>query len=378
MAGSCPRRAPAAAARSPDRDDVGVGIGHAERAEAVVLATLVGVPASAIVLAHGAEPYLRRCVDALVDDAAVSEILVVDNAADPAALATVRALPRVSVLQPGANLGFAGGCDYAAARAREDAFVFVNSDAVVQPGAGAALLHRLADPQVGLVGATARLADQPHLLNTAGNPVHYLMFSWVGGLGQPAPPVDADIQEVASVSGVAFAVRREVWEQLGGFDEQYFAYCEDVDLSLRAWQAGYRVVVDPAAVVWHHYEYGRTATKHYLLERNRLINLLTLPERRTRRLVAAPALAVEAGVVVVAVRDGWWRDKLAGWRWLAVNRRQLAQRRRRVEAGRRVRDRQLARLLRGALDPPQGVGVAVPAVVSRALDCYWGWAVSRL
>ena len=175
-------------------------------------------------------------------------------------------------------------------------------------------------PEVGLVGATARLADNPTLLNTAGNPVHFLMFSWVGGLGQPAPPLDAPAHEVASVSGVAFAVRREVWDELGGFDAQYFAYCEDVDLSLRAWQAGYRVVVDPGAVVWHHYEYGRTPTKHYLLERNRLINLMTLPERRTRRLVVAPALAVEAGVVVVALRDGWWRDKLAGWRWLAQHR----------------------------------------------------------
>ncbi len=185
-------------------------------------------------------------------------------------------------------------------------------------------------------GATARLADDPMLLNTAGNPVHFLMFSWVGGLGSPHRRSTRPAHEVASVSGVTFAVRREVWHELGGFDDQYFAYCEDVDLSLRAWQAGYRVVVDPAAVVWHHYEYGRTPAKHYLLERNRLINLMTLPERRTRRLIAAPALAVEAGVLIVALRDGWWRDKLAGWRWLAQHRAQLAERRRRVEAGRRV------------------------------------------
>jgi GT2 family glycosyltransferase len=337
------------------------------------------VRATAIVLAHGTEPSLDRCVGALADDPAVSEILVVDNEARASAVAAVSGLRGVRLLAPGTNLGFAGGCDYAATHATGDVLVFVNSDAVVQPGAVAALVRRLGDPQIGLVGATARLADRPELLNTAGNPVHYLMFSWVGGLGEPAPPLAAEPWEVASVSGVTFAVRREVWEQLGGFDAQYFAYCEDVDLSLRAWQAGYRVVVEPGAVVWHHYEYARTPAKQYLLERNRLINLLTLPERRTRRLVAAPALVVEAGVVLVAVRDGWWRDKLAGWRWLAGHRPLLAERRRRVEAGRRVGDRQLApRLLRGALDPPEGVGVAVPALVSCALDRYWGWAVTRL
>ena len=54
-----------------------------------------------------------------------------------------------------------------------------------------------------------------------------------------------------------FAVRRTVWDELGGFDPAYFAYCEDTYLSLRAWQAGYWVVHEPAAVVAHHYEVGR-------------------------------------------------------------------------------------------------------------------------
>jgi GT2 family glycosyltransferase len=337
------------------------------------------VQVSAIVLAHGAEPHLRRCVVALADEGAVDEILVVDNQAAAESLASVRELPGVRLLEPGENLGFAGGCDYAAERSAGDILVFVNSDAVVLPGAVTVLVRALADSHIALVGATARLADQPELLNTIGNPVHFLMFSWVGDLGKPALPTHAEPREVASVSGVTFAVRREVWEQLGGFDENYFAYGEDVDLSLRAWQAGLRVVVEPAAEVWHHYEYARTPAKQYLLERNRLINLLTLPERRTRRLVAAPALAVEVGVFVVSIRDGWWRDKVAGWRWLATHRSLLGERRRRVDDARRVPDRQIApRLLQGALDPPEGVGVAVPAVVSRALELYWRWVVTRL
>ncbi len=167
-------------------------------------------------------------------------------------------------------------------------------------------------------------------------------------------------------------------DDLGGFDEAYFAYCEDVYLSLRAWQAGLRVVHDPAAVVVHHYEFARHSTKNYLLERNRLMNLVLLPERRTRRLVALPAAAVEAGVLVVALRDGWARDKVAGWRWLVAHRHELAARRREVQAARRVPDRDLAHLFRGPLDPPAGLGPAVPGPVSTALAAYWTWAVSRL
>ena len=332
--------------------------------------------ATAIVLAYGAEPELVPCVRALVDSG-VPEVLVVDNEAAAEPIAAVSGLPGVTVLRPGRNLGYAGGCNHAAAAATGEALVFVNSDAIVQPGAVEALLARVADPVVGLACGSIRLAEDPARLNSAGNPVHFLMFSWVGAFGEPAAR-HTEVTEVASISGVAFAVRREVWDRLGGFDEAYFAYCEDVYLSWRAWQAGYRVVHEPAAVVVHRYEFGRNAAKHYLLERNRLMNLMLLPERRTRRLLAAPALVVEAGVLVAAARDGWARDKVAGWRWLVGHRRELAARRAVVQHDRQVPDAALAHLLRGPLDPPAGLGPAVPRLVSRGLERYWTWAVGRL
>ena len=231
---------------------------------------------------------------------------------------------------------------------------------------------------VGLASASIRLAEDPEVLNTAGNPVHYLMFSWVGGLGEPAAE-HSELTEVASITGVTFAVRREVWDVLGGFDADYVAYCEDVYLSLRAWQAGYRVVHEPR---------GRRAAPLRL--RPELGQVLPpraqppheprccCPERRTRRFLALPALVVEGGVLLVAVRDGWARDKVDGWRWLVTHRRSLADRRRGIQAGRTVPDRELARLLRGPLDPPAGLGPGVPAPVSRALARYWSWAEQRL
>ena len=86
--------------------------------------------------------------------------------------------------------------------------------------------------------------------------------------------------DVLAVGSAGMLVRREVWDALGGFDADYVAYCEDVYLSLRAWQAGYRVVHEPEAVVLHHYDFARNSAKFYLLERNRLMNLLLLPEAR--------------------------------------------------------------------------------------------------
>jgi GT2 family glycosyltransferase len=334
------------------------------------------VRVSAIVVAHGPEPTLEDCVQALVGEGP-GEVVVVDNDAAPGPIGAVRALPGVRVLEPGRNVGFAEGCNLAAAATSGDVLVFVNSDARVEPGSVKALASRALDPGIGVVSGSVRLAETPELLNTAGNPVHYLMFSWVGGLGEPASQ-HAEVTELASVTGVAFAIRRSVWEEVGGFDPVYFAYCEDVYLSIRVRQAGYRVVHEPAAVVLHHYDFGKNPDKYYLLERNRLMNLLVLPEGRTLRLLAVPAIAVEVGSLVVSVRDGWSRDKVAGWRWLVRHRRQLVARRREVQSARVRSDADIAPVLRGPLDPPVGLGPAVPSVVSRALARYWDWVVGRL
>lgn len=324
---------------------------------------------SAIVLAYGPEPYLVECIAALRASAPRPEIIVVDNEADPGQIAAVAALG-VTVLRPGGNLGFAGGANHAAAAASGDVLAFVNSDAIVDPDALSLLAAELDDPQVGLVSASIRLADDPELLNSAGNPVNYLMFSWAGQFGAPAAPA-GPVTAVASISGATFAARRETWSRLGGFDDAYFAYCEDVDLSIRVWQAGLAVHYVPAAVATHHYEFSRNERKAYLLERNRLMNLLTLPERRTRWLLLPVAVPIELGVLLAAAGDGWGRAKVAGWRWLWQHRAHLATRRRRVAAARVVPDRELRQVFRGHLDPPAGLGPTVPAFVSNFLAGYW-------
>ena len=217
----------------------------------------------------------------------------------------------------------------AAISARSDAdapiLVFANSDAVVDPDCVAALVDELQDPDAGLVCASVRLADSPEVVNAVGNPVHFLYFSWAGGFGDAADQ-HAEPGTVASITGATFAVRREFWDQLGGFDEKYFLYQEDVDLSMRTWLAGKQVRYVPTAIALHNYEFGRTDAKFYYLERNRLINLLTFPERRTLVRIAPLALGVELALIATAARGGWAKQKLTGYRWLAAEPRATSSR----------------------------------------------------
>src|SRR5260370_7808287 len=82
--------------------------------------------------------------------------------------------------------------------------------------------------------ASIRLADAPDLINTAGNPLHFVGLSWAGGLGEPAAQ-HARRRSVMTGSGCCFVMRRSLWEDLGGFAAENFAYLEDTDISLRIW-----------------------------------------------------------------------------------------------------------------------------------------------
>jgi GT2 family glycosyltransferase len=327
---------------------------------------------TAVVLAYGEQPFLHDVVDRLLASTGVSvHVVVVDNGCTSPSLEPLRDRPGVTLLEPGTNTGFTGGCNLGAAEARSELLAFINSDALVEPGALAELAKVAARPEVGIASASVRLAEKPELLNSAGNPVHVLGLSWAGHLGEPAADFPVELP-IASASGAALMVRREVWQALGGFTERFFAYSEDADLSLRCWQQGWQVVYVPSAVVLHHYEFGRNAAKFYLLERNRLIMVLSIYERRTLLLLAPALLAFELAMLAVAVINGWLPAKLRGYRWLLRERRWLAGHRRDVQRVRTRRDRDVSSLLTARFEQtvlplPRGGGL-----LNGAMSAYWG------
>jgi GT2 family glycosyltransferase len=332
---------------------------------------------TAVVLAYGDEPLLEDAVRAVRRSEAVDvDVVVVDNGCTDGGVTRVASLPRVRIERPGRNLGFAAGCNRGAADAEGDLVAFVNSDAVVDSQALARLARVAQRPEVGIASASLRLADDPALLNSAGNELHYLGFCWCGGLGHPAEEF-ADERPVAAATGAAMMLRRETWRDLGGFSPEYFAYHEDTDLSLRSWLLGLAVVYVPDALVVHQYGSPRTPTKMYFLERNRLITLLTIFEMPTLLLLAPVLLAVEIAVLGLAVREGWARSKVAGWWWLLGHRHWLAARRHKIQAARRRRDADVAPRLASRL--PTGV-VAIPRpaqAVDRLFAAYWRAVVRR-
>lgn len=218
---------------------------------------------NAVVVNYNAGSHLLRCVESLRNEG-IDEIVVVDSASSDGSLeAMERAHPDV-VVRRGPNRGFGAGVNRGVeSLSPTDLLFVVNPDVVVEPGAARVLAHTLdADPGIGIVGPQIRTADGRHYPSARrfpslgdalghaflgvvwpGNPFtrRYRMLDWD----------EAAAGDVDWVSGSCLLVRRAVWDRLGGFDEAYFMYAEDVDLCWRAWKAGSRVAYEPGAVVVH-------------------------------------------------------------------------------------------------------------------------------
>jgi GT2 family glycosyltransferase len=329
---------------------------------------------TAVVLAYGDEPWLADAVRAALATTGVSiDVVVVDNGAAAEAIDKVKGLDRVRVLSPDGNLGYAGGCDLGAAEASGQYLAFVNSDAIVTPTALARLTEVAAEPGVGFAMGSIRLADAPELMNTAGNPVHITGLSWAGGFNEPASS-HADRRQVASGSGCCFVIRRELWERLDGFAPEYFAYCEDTELSLRLWQRGLSVEYVPDAVVLHHYEFSRNKNKLYLLERNREICVLTTFDRRSLLVLAPILVLTEVLMLAASVAGRWSGAKLRGWRWIWAHRRWIAARRATIQSERVVPDAVVLGRLTARIDPANVAGPPGLPLLNIIVSSYWSVA----
>jgi GT2 family glycosyltransferase len=328
--------------------------------------------AAVVIVAYRSGERLLRCVEALRERDSVTQIIVMDNGDGAGEIEAVQGAG-AAVVSAGRNVGFAAGCNFGAGHAAADVLVFLNPDTVIGDAAVSALARTLDDPEIGVAMPRLRLFDQPELLNSAGCQIHISGLAWSGGYGLPAASID-DVSEITYANGSALAIRAELFREVGGFTDELFIYHEDLELCWKVRMRGLRVVITPEADVFHDYDYARNPTKNYYMERNRLVFVTSAFSLRTLAALAPVLLVAEAGLTLLSWRQGWLRDKLAGWRWCLRNTSWLRRHRRELQGLRLVPDRTLARYLTPVIDPAM---IDVPAPVRAAnpvLRAYWALA----
>ena len=208
---------------------------------------------SVIIVNWNGGDYLFSCLAALRQQTLrPAEVVVVDNAsADGSAAVARERFPEVRMIQTGANLGFAAGVNVGLRSSTGQLVALLNPDAVPEPGWLEALVDGIEQGHdVGMAASLMLFADQPDVINSAGIALNVLGIAW-DYLGGASVSAGLQPQEVFGPCAGAALYRRDMLEQLGGFDEDFFMYLEDVDLAWRAQAAGWRCRYVPGARVYH-------------------------------------------------------------------------------------------------------------------------------
>jgi N-acetylglucosaminyl-diphospho-decaprenol L-rhamnosyltransferase len=276
---------------------------------------------AAVVINYEAGPALRECVRSLLADTSAGHpphVVVVDNGSSDGSAADVgRSLPEVTMLHPGANLGYARAANLGIAATDASVVAICNPDLEVREGAAAALVRRLAsESDLGAVGPMIRNTDGtiypsarsvPRVRDAIGHGLFGLVWR-TNPFTRRYRQLDADPgrpRDVDWVSGAAVWLRREALATVGGWDERYFMYVEDVDLCWQLRQHGWRVAYEPGAVITH--VQGATTAKHpyrMIAEHHRsLYRFASKRWRGAHRLALPPAAAFLALRAALAMAD---------------------------------------------------------------------------
>lgn len=245
------------------------------------------------------------------------EVVVLDNAStDGTADAIAAVMPQAKLIRSDRNLGFCAGNNLAARNANPAAefLVLLNQDTVVRPDWLEQLVRAMDDePRMGVAQSKVLLHRDPSIINSVGCGFNYLFFGWADRNGEK-DDVSGPPFEVPYCQGASLIIRKALWDELGGFDEPFFMYHDDLELSLKVRLAGYRAVCVPASVVLHKYNETSPPHKLYLFERNRHLMMWKFYSPWTRFVLFPVNLLVDVGIFMLAVPQRWWREKLLAHR----------------------------------------------------------------
>jgi N-acetylglucosaminyl-diphospho-decaprenol L-rhamnosyltransferase len=277
--------------------------------------------ATIITVTHNSARWLPRWRDALAAQTQKNfELIVLDNASHPDERPQQGDLPAgARLIQSEDNLGFAAGNNRAAQEAKSPYLILLNPDAFPEADWLARLIA-LADqhPWAAAIGSTQLRADADNVFDGTGDVMLASGLPYRSNYGKPrgeTPPLG----ETFAACGAAMLVRREAFETVGGFDERYFCFVEDVDLCFRLRLRGHKVLQSPLAIV-HHVGGASTGSRssfaRFLGARNRFWTYVKcMPSLLFWPLLPAH-LALSAFACTLNVFSGGgftaWRGLLAG------------------------------------------------------------------
>jgi hypothetical protein len=273
-----------------------------------------------------AERFLKACRDSLRRQdypAGFMNIYIIDNASTPETLEYLKTnYPEAHILaRPDGNYSAANnfgfnqaikdGCEY---------LVTVNMDTEMAPRWLSELVKALdnnqeaaiAQSKILLFPRTDEEREKPRL-NSLGNIIHFLGFGFTSGYGEPDREIGGYPEIKGYTSGCSFIIRAAVFQKVGGYNEEFYMYHDDIELSLKIRLAGHKIILASQSVIFHKYEFSRSVRMLYYMERNRYLTLLIYYPARIFWLAALPLICMGLVMFFYSLTNGWFKEYLKIW-----------------------------------------------------------------
>ena len=200
---------------------------------------------SIIIVNFNGKPLLKKCLEAIGDNEYLNyEIILVDNKSDDQSISFIKNNhPNVKIISLEKNFGFAGPNNIGAKQAKGEFLFFLNNDAIISKDSIKELVKSFNDKEISI--AQSLLLKEDKSIDSSGD------FITKNCIAYSSQEFFTTVKSILSPRGAAFMIKKEIFWDLDGFDEKFFASFEDVDLGWRAWLYGHKVILVPQSIVYH-------------------------------------------------------------------------------------------------------------------------------
>ena len=326
---------------------------------------------TAIIVNWNDKDVIIDCIQSLLEqDRNQIDIIISDNGSEDGSVDSLRRrFPSIKIIENRKNLGFGSAINRGLSLAKGDYLLFLNSDLKLHSKCVGELVKLLeSDSNAG--GAIPKILhiDQQNTINSLGVLINYTGIAYPNLLGQKDPNWTKPFE---SACGGIFMLRREVYETVGGFDEDLFLYHEDHDLSWRIRLAGWHLKVIPQAIMYHHYKFNKGVQKYYSSEKNRLYLLLKNMEVKTLALICPALIIVEFSQWFHAAIHKWFLLKMKSYFEILTLLPRILTKRKKQKHLRKVPDKEITRIYQGTLAVSGMDNPLLTYLLSPALNTYW-------
>ena len=273
------------------------------------------------------------------------------------------------------NLGFKEGI-----RDGADYLVALNMDTEVEPDFLSELAKALENnPEAGLAQAKIFLYPRTEAeklspkINSLGNIIHYLGFGFTDGYNQPDFEIKACPEIKGYASGCAFIVRKEVLEGVGGLNEEFYMYHDDIELSLKVKLLGYRIILAPKAVAFHKYEFSRSIKMFYYIERNRYLTLFIFASKRYLALIFLPLMFMDIAMFFFSLLSGRFKELLKIYNYFlkSKNINKIIKSRQEVKAFSKLKFSDIAKNFQAKIEFQEISNPILKYILNPLMSAYW-------